>query len=58
MQPTLLKAVVMRLESRFIVILQYADFYGVTGVSIREIWALILVNIHLDSTDMQRIITK
>ena len=52
------KGVQLKSEYRFIVILQYADFYGVTGVSIREIWALILVNIHLDSTDMQRIITK
>ena len=52
------KGVQLKSEYRFIVILQYADFYGATGVSIREIWALILVNIHSDSTDMQRIITK
>lgn len=55
MQPTLLKAVVMRLESRFIVILQLADFYGATGVSIREISVWSLVSIRFDSTDMQRI---
>ena len=31
--------------------------YGVTGVNIREIWVLILVNILSDSTDTQKIIT-